>query len=51
MGVDNDGRYLGHMKSTGLRPRFADRLADQGIRLEPELFNLEGFAAARWVVR
>jgi len=23
MGVDNDGRYLGHMKSTGLRPRFA----------------------------
>ena len=22
----------------------ADRLADQGIRLEPELFNLEGFA-------
>ncbi len=44
MGVDNDGRYLGHLKSTGIRPHFADRLADQGIRLEPELFTLEAFA-------
>ncbi len=44
MGVDNDGRYLGHLKSTGIRPHFADRLAEQGIRLEPELFTLEAFA-------
>ena len=43
MGMDVDNRFLGHLKSTGIRPRFTDRLADQGIRLEPELFTLEPF--------
>jgi pilus assembly protein CpaF len=44
MGVDEDGRFLGRLKSTGIRPHFADRLADHGIHLEPELFTLEPFA-------
>jgi pilus assembly protein CpaF len=44
MGVDEDGRFLGHLKSTGIRPSFAEGLADQGIRLEPELFTLQPFA-------
>ncbi|MDQ1467741.1 MAG: pilus assembly protein CpaF [Actinomycetota bacterium] len=44
MGVDDDGRFLGHLKSTGIRPTFAERLADHGIRLEPELFTLQPFA-------
>ena len=44
MGVDEDGHFLGHLKSTGIRPSFAERLADQGIRLEPELFTLQPFA-------
>jgi pilus assembly protein CpaF len=44
MGVDEDGRFLGHLKSTGIRPSFSERLADHGIVLEPELFNLEPFA-------
>ncbi|MCZ7525779.1 MAG: CpaF family protein [Acidimicrobiia bacterium] len=44
MGVDEDGHFLGHLKSTGIRPTFAERLADQGIRLEPELFTLQPFA-------
>jgi Flp pilus assembly protein, ATPase CpaF len=44
MGVDEDGRFLGHLKSTGIRPTFAERLADHGIRLEPELFTLQPFA-------
>jgi pilus assembly protein CpaF len=44
MGVDEDGRFLGHLKSTGIRPTFAERLADHGIVLEPELFTLEPFA-------
>jgi pilus assembly protein CpaF len=44
MGVDDDGHFLGHLKSTGIRPSFAERLADQGIRLEPELFTLQPFA-------
>jgi pilus assembly protein CpaF len=44
MGVDDEGHFLGHLKSTGIRPSFADRLADHGIRLEPELFTLQPFA-------
>ncbi len=44
MGVDTDGRFQGHLKSTGIRPGFAERLADNGIRLEPELFTLQPFA-------
>ena len=44
MGIDDDGRFLGHLKSTGIRPLFAERLADHGIVLEPELFRLEPFA-------
>ncbi len=44
MGVDEEGRFLGHLKSTGIRPAFAERLEDHGIELEPELFQLEPFA-------
>jgi pilus assembly protein CpaF len=44
MGVDENGRFLGHLKSTGIRPKFAERLADYGIRLGPEVFAAEPFA-------
>ena len=44
MGVDEEGHFLGHLKSTGIRPNFSERLADHGIRLEPELFQLQPFA-------
>jgi pilus assembly protein CpaF len=44
MGVDETGRFLGHLKSTGIRPKFAERLADHGIRLRPEIFAQEPFA-------
>jgi len=44
MGIDDEGRFLGHLKSTGIRPAFSDRLTDQGIKLENELFAQEGFA-------
>ena len=44
MGIDEDGRFLGRLKSTGIRPKFSDRLTDLGISLEPELFTLEPFA-------
>ncbi len=37
-GVDQAGRYLGHLRSTGIRPSFLQRLADQGIGLPPGLF-------------
>ena len=44
MGVDENGRFKGHLKATGIRPKFAERLADYGIRLSAELFANEGFA-------
>jgi pilus assembly protein CpaF len=44
MGVDDEGRHLGRLKSTGIRPGFSERLADRGVKLEPELFAIEPFA-------
>jgi pilus assembly protein CpaF len=43
-GVDDQGRHRGMLRSTGLRPRFADTLADQGVHLPPEIFRAEGVA-------
>ncbi|MBA2283293.1 MAG: CpaF family protein [Acidimicrobiia bacterium] len=43
MGVDEHGRFLGHLKATGNRPKFAEKLADLGIRLGPEVFQPEAF--------
>jgi pilus assembly protein CpaF len=39
MGIDDDGKFRGHLKSTGIRPSFSERLADFGISLEPALFS------------
>jgi pilus assembly protein CpaF len=44
MGIDEDGKFLGHLKSTGIRPTFAEKLSDQGISLEAELFTQQPFA-------
>ena len=38
MGFDADGRFLGHLKSTGIRPGFGDRLANSGVTLDSSLF-------------
>jgi pilus assembly protein CpaF len=51
MGVDATGRYRGHLKSTGIRPSFNERLADMGIALKAELFEVEAFARRRSVGR
>jgi pilus assembly protein CpaF len=32
-GVDGDGKFKGNLKATGLRPKFAERLADLGIEV------------------
>jgi pilus assembly protein CpaF len=39
MGVDERGRYRGNLKATGVRPKFAEKLEDMGIRLGPEVFQ------------
>jgi pilus assembly protein CpaF len=40
-GIDDEGRFKGRLKSTGLRPKFLDKLAERGVYVEPELFGLE----------
>ena len=40
-GVDEDGRFRGHLKSTGIRPKFARRLEDYGIKLSADVFEYE----------
>ncbi len=44
MGLDSTGRYQGRLKSTGLRPRILDTLADRGVAVDPSLFSFEKFA-------
>ena len=44
MGVDDDGKYVGRLKATGIRPSFSDHLENYGIHLPPELFQPEAFA-------
>ncbi len=39
-GFDAEGRVLGRIEPTGVRPRFAERLADQGIQLPMSLFHV-----------
>ena len=43
MGVDEHGRFKGHLKATGVRPKFVEKLADLGIRLGQEVFQPDGF--------
>ncbi len=38
-GIDESGKVRGAFRATGLRPKFADRLATSGARLRPALFE------------
>jgi pilus assembly protein CpaF len=40
--VDDAGRFKGQLKPTGIRPRFAEKLADYGIKLKADLFAAPG---------
>lgn len=44
MGVDEHGKFRGHLKATGVRPKFTEKLADMGIRLGPEVFAVDAGA-------
>lgn len=44
MGVDENGRYLGRLKATGIRPTFSGHLEDFGIKMPSNLFDPEPFA-------
>ncbi len=43
MGFDDNGRSLGAMRSTGLRPRFLDKLESHGVQFDPMIFAFEKF--------
>jgi len=43
MGFDANGRFLGMLKSTGLRPKVLERLADRGVHVEAGMFAFEKF--------
>ena len=38
-GMDDQGRYVGHLRPTGIRPTFSERLGHAGIALAPALFG------------
>jgi pilus assembly protein CpaF len=42
-GIDSEGRVKGHFRSTGIRPKFAERFESLGVSLAPNLFS--GMAA------
>ncbi len=39
-GIDADGRVLGEVRATGIRPKFADRLKAFGMDLPEDIFNV-----------
>ena len=39
-GIGPDGRVVGELRATGLRPRFADRIRTYGIELGEEIFDV-----------
>jgi pilus assembly protein CpaF len=42
-GVDEDGKFQGHLKATGLAPAFLDKLAERGVFIDPNLFSPQGY--------
>ncbi len=40
-GVDEEGKFRGRLKATGLRPTFLDHIEEKGIYVDPELFAPE----------
>src|SRR3954466_4244798 len=43
LGLDDHGRTLGTLKSTGLRPMFLEKLEGSGVRIDPTTFMFERF--------
>jgi len=41
MGFDENGKHLGRLKATGIRPRFLDKMQRYGVELPTELFKFE----------
>jgi len=46
MGIDGHGRHLGHLKPTGIRPKFTGKLSDVGIHMAPTMFMSDDLLSA-----
>lgn len=44
MGVDEHGRFKGYLKAVGIRPKFAEHLIDNGVKIGNDIFDPEPFA-------
>ncbi len=44
-GYGENGEVLGHLRSTGLRPKFLEKLAAAGVHVDPSIFAFERFGA------
>jgi pilus assembly protein CpaF len=40
-GMNEEGKFRGRLKSTGLRPKFIDKLEERGVMVDPDLFALD----------
>ena len=41
-GIDEEGKFRGGLRPTGLRPRFVEHLADLGVKIPTDVFTPEG---------
>jgi pilus assembly protein CpaF len=39
--MDEEGRFRGRLKSTGLRPKFIEKLQERGVNIDPDVFAME----------
>jgi pilus assembly protein CpaF len=42
MGFDEHGRSQGMLRSTGLRPKFLEKLSQNNVQVDPMLFAMDG---------
>ena len=42
LGFDENGRSLGRLRATGLRPKFLEKLAHDNVHVDPMLFAMDG---------
>jgi pilus assembly protein CpaF len=42
MGFDENGKTLGRLRATGLRPKFIEKLAHSNVHIDPMLFAMDG---------
>lgn len=46
-GVDEQGHSRGTLRTTGIRPRFLDKIAMEGVTVDPTIFTFERFGVRR----